>query len=798
MGFPPEPNIVQGWLTSTAGWTNCVPLNSIPQSRGGQEWTFHVRSLNPELVPESSIAVRLRNGTPELCVSPIVGAAGTAVLQVQVVDCLGAMASTEISLVAKPYQDTDGRLPRAEFIRTSHATRIAISLPLQRSDPSAGAFEFEASSDHPEFLDAAGARYFGPFPNETLLVDFKTGVSLPCSVWARPKDGAGTPALETRFSIQTDHPVSIIPELIAKAHSGDLVMIPEGEHTVQLTIDKDLTLVAEGKGAVINAISQGRAIFIQAGATVRLRGISVVNGRSDRGAGIFNAGTLILENCSVSENFTLIPGANTYGAGIYSDGDLHLTGCVVSGNGTFGIIVAGQTQETELDGGGVYCTGGLFMTNCLVSRNTARSGGAGIHAMGPAVIVDSRIESNRGSQYAAGGIRTEGRTQIIRCSISANRSFFDGGLICSGRTQIKDCRIEDNIADELGGVGAIWNRGDLSIERTAIARNQADFGGSSGGILSDGPLQLTDCDLVANRGQESSTLWFRSLRLGIDRCRVESTTWGNNTLLVDSGTVVINSTLWKGAGTDHGPLVYVGNGSLHLINCTFSGNSPSEGGTLRAQETASIFLDHCTVVSNTFGIQGQSNITLRGSLIAGNGGGDAVGPFHSEGHNLIQKIGDPILSGARADDLTGVDPLLGPLSDNGGRTPTHALLVGSPAIDQGPLDGFPRTDGRGFPRPTDGGGTDGTRSDIGAFEFNGVSPSFFGITSDSEHRLTLGVRGLAGKVYQVDHLTGLTSSAWQILGSGTSGASGLLLFPNLSLEGSSGYFRVTEPSPQQP
>src|SRR5262249_52781927 len=36
-----------------------------------------------------------------------------------------------------------------------------------------------------------------------------------------------------------------------------------------------------------------------------------------------------------------------------------------------------------------------------------------------------------------------------------------------------------------------------------------------------------------------------------------------------------------------------------------------------------------------------------------------------------------------AGTLTGVDPLLGPLQFNGGPTPTHALLPGSPAIDRG-------------------------------------------------------------------------------------------------------------------
>ena len=70
-------------------------------------------------------------------------------------------------------------------------------------------------------------------------------------------------------------------------------------------------------------------------------------------------------------------------------------------------------------------------------------------------------------------------------------------------------------------------------------------------------------------------------------------------------------------------------------------------------------------------------------------------------------------------NIVGVDPLLGPLADNGGPTQTMALLAGSPAIDKGdntlvPIDpstGLPfTTDQRGFTRVVNG------TVDIGAFE----------------------------------------------------------------------------------
>ena len=71
-----------------------------------------------------------------------------------------------------------------------------------------------------------------------------------------------------------------------------------------------------------------------------------------------------------------------------------------------------------------------------------------------------------------------------------------------------------------------------------------------------------------------------------------------------------------------------------------------------------------------------------------------------------------------------VDPLLGPLADNGGPTLTHALMPGSPALDAGDpaavagMNGVPEFDQRGAPftRVYDVDGVGGPRIDIGAYE----------------------------------------------------------------------------------
>src|SRR5262249_37032462 len=136
-----------------------------------------------------------------------------------------------------------------------------------------------------------------------------------------------------------------------------------------------------------------------------------------------------------------------------------------------------------------------------------------------------------------------------------------------------------------------------------------------------------------------------------------------------------------------------------LTNCTVSGNSAAlQGGGIRA---GSITLSNATVTDNSAregggvylpagGTSSVRNTIIAGNLVASVGvGPDVFGAFTSGGHNLIGDGtgGTGFTDGVAGDRVgTGVDPIdpgLGPLADNGGRTQTHALLAGSPAIDHG-------------------------------------------------------------------------------------------------------------------
>jgi hypothetical protein len=115
---------------------------------------------------------------------------------------------------------------------------------------------------------------------------------------------------------------------------------------------------------------------------------------------------------------------------------------------------------------------------------------------------------------------------------------------------------------------------------------------------------------------------------------------------------------------------------------------------------------------------------LHNTLIAGNFRGatardDVYGSLDPGGdYNLIgDGTGMSGLSNGVNGNLVGsadspIEPLLGPLADNGGPTLTHALLPGSPAIDAGNNAYATAWDqrGPGYPRIVNG------TIDIGAFE----------------------------------------------------------------------------------
>ena len=301
---------------------------------------------------------------------------------------------------------------------------------------------------------------------------------------------------------------------------------------------------------------------------------------------------------------------------------------------------------------------------------------------------------------------------------------FGGGIHIHGTLRLEDSVITGNQA---GGGAGIFNGGTLFLSNTRIEGNTATASG--GGIYSGGILEASDIVLVNNRAGSGGGI----LNVG--------------TLTLKRSTIRGNTAKYGGGGIQNSSI-----GVSHLEYTTINENSSNSGGGIR--NMGRLTLDNSTVSGNTGklggGVLNESYIRISNTTVSGNrgdyGGGIAVhrspgvpvteltntiiadntaavegadchGNLTSLGHNLVGS-GDDCGIQAAPTDLVGtlsqpVDPMLGALENNGGPTETHALLLGSPAIDTGWIGSVSSTDQRGLARPQGGG------ADIGAYERGG-------------------------------------------------------------------------------
>jgi len=172
--------------------------------------------------------------------------------------------------------------------------------------------------------------------------------------------------------------------------------------------------------------------------------------------------------------------------------------------------------------------------------------------------------------------------------------------------------------------------------------------------------------------------------------------------------------------------------SASFDHCTISGNTAELGGGIWTRQR--LLLQSTTLTETVASVAGggfweragvSGDTWIGNTIVSGNSAPsepDCYGSLRSTGYN----IAGPGCSFEipHASDRIGTDPMLEPLADNGGPTPTHALPTDSPAVDAGnPLGcGIP-LDQRGFRRHTDGDCNTAVRCDIGAFELAGCGAS---------------------------------------------------------------------------
>jgi parallel beta-helix repeat protein len=405
-----------------------------------------------------------------------------------------------------------------------------------------------------------------------------------------------------------------------------------------------------GQGVTLSGNNVHRIFLVQWGApgSFTLRHLRMENAIFPNDAGAIslkgaNAVILTLENC----RFTGCMG-HTGGAVHSSTTSLStvtMTGCVFQGN-----------VSSPISGGAVYLKNvSATLTNCTFTSNTTSAAGGGVNFFQcPSV-------------------------NLTGCTFTGNSAGTTGGAV-----SLSNCASASVSASVFSGNTSSNTAGALNVTSTSLTLRDSTLSGNSalgtigGGILTSGPalLQAENC------------------------------------------TISGNSAASYGGGIEH-----QGSLGMTLVNCTVSGNSSStQGGGIHVPTPGlNAQLINCTVTANTAGtssggiyLHGAGTITLGNTIVAGNTATTSVPDINgtpvSLGHNLIG-INDSSIANGVNGDIAGsaaspVNPMLGPLANNGGVTQTHALLPGSPAIDAGdsalvtspPFTGPAFVDQNGSPR----------------------------------------------------------------------------------------------------
>jgi hypothetical protein len=437
------------------------------------------------------------------------------------------------------------------------------------------------------------------------------------------------------------------------------------------------------------------------------------------GGGILNnGGAVTLDHVVLQNNvaragfrpYDPYDGYNALGGGAYStSGTLTIIGAVITNNQAIGGNAVGGGHGGSGGGGGLYSTNGTLTITGATIANSQATGGRGWDGL-------SVAGGDGGSGLGGGLYATAGSLDIADTSIANNQAT--GGPAGTG-----------SLSGDVGqggtgqGGGLYVNGSPLTISTTSIASNQATGGlnvirgghlgrspGEGAGLFNSGTLTVSNSTLSGNSASSS---------LHDDGAGI----YNSGTLTVSNSNLSGNSASYNGGGIYNGSLGMVtvmgstlsgnsansyGNGisndgTLAVSNSTLTGNYSGNGGGIFTSGTHSVTLTNVTLTANRARVHGGGLYVASGSpmlhntLIAGNyfnGASetpdDVYGALNSGGNYTL--IGDGTGMTGFTHGVNGnlvgsasspIDPLLGPLQENGGPTKTHALLAGSPALNAG-------------------------------------------------------------------------------------------------------------------
>ncbi len=334
----------------------------------------------------------------------------------------------------------------------------------------------------------------------------------------------------------------------------------------ELSFTGNLTLVGPGPANLaVSGMFFRRVLNVYASSTSSISGITIRDGRRDGadGGGVYNAGSLLLSNCTVTGNYARQDGSSfgrppVWGGGIFNVGILMVNNSRVIGNGTQ--VVGPFSQVQAPHGGGIYNLGTLLLTRSSLAYNFTADGypsdqsfgpdggsGGGLYNAATATLIDCTISGNRCGNGGHGGF-----VGFYGPSYRGGNGGSGGGIYSSGTLYLTNCTIDGN-ASGSGGEGGAY------VPPTATKSGDGGNAGDGAGIYKAGVLAMASCTI--SRGNPGAG--------GIPGNAPDPTQWGS------FGRPARGSGIWNQTGT-----VQVANS---LIASNAASLAPDVGGAFASQ-----------------------------------------------------------------------------------------------------------------------------------------------------------------------------------------------------------------------
>ncbi len=291
-----------------------------------------------------------------------------------------------------------------------------------------------------------------------------------------------------------------IQAAIDSAAVGDTVLVAEGTYTGVGNKDidfggKDLVLLAQGTGAVIDCEGSGRGFRMEGGETAAavIDRFTIRNGApaSGRGGGIaILSSSPTIRNCVVEDCATSSP-ADGGGISVFSLCSPVIESCVI------------QNNSSTDQAGGIWASDGATPTiiDCQIINNTATvaGGGLGLRDSGTiATVTRCTITGNSTQGRGAGAYFSQSAGSFTDCVIQGNTaSEHGGGVYATGSATfvtMSGCLLTGNHAAELGGGFYQTSSPTCSIVASTLAGNHA--GTNGGGIRAFSGTLTVDRSIV--------------------------------------------------------------------------------------------------------------------------------------------------------------------------------------------------------------------------------------------------------------------------------------------------------------